>query len=99
MFEETAAGYGRLSGKLDMHNSGQLLSTLTSRAARAPLKLDLSGISEADSSAVALLLACQRAAQQAGQPLQLLNWPSRLSELVDLYALGALLTSSQGEPT
>lgn len=97
MFEETAAGQGRLSGKLDMRSSGTLLASLTARAARAPLQLDLSGISEADSSAIALLLACRRAAQQAGQPLQLLNWPARLSELVELYALRGLLIDPQGD--
>ncbi|WP_199104081.1 lipid asymmetry maintenance protein MlaB [Aquitalea sp. ASV11] len=97
MFEETTAGNGRLTGKLDMRTSGQLLSTLTARVARGPLQLDLSGISEADSSALALLLACRRAAQQAEQPLQLLNWPARLSELVDLYALRGLLTGPQGD--
>jgi phospholipid transport system transporter-binding protein len=97
MFEETTAGQGRLTGKLDMHSSGKLLATLTARVARAPLQLDLSGISEADSSAVALLLACRRAAEQAGQPLLLQNWPARLSELVELYALRALLVGPQGD--
>lgn len=97
MFEETAAGQGRLTGKLDMHSSGKLLATLTARVARAPLQLDLSGISEADSSAVALLLACRRAAEQAGQPLLLQNWPARLSDLVELYALRALLVGPQGD--
>ncbi|PXX39843.1 MULTISPECIES: STAS domain-containing protein [Aquitalea] len=97
MFEETASGQGRLSGKLDMNSSADLLATLTARVARAPLQLDLSGISEADSSAVALLLACRRAAEQAGQTLQLQNWPSRLSDLVELYALRELLSSPQGE--
>ncbi|RMC98738.1 anti-sigma factor antagonist [Aquitalea palustris] len=97
MFEETATGQGRLSGKLDMNSSAALLATLTARVARAPLQLDLSGISEADSSAVALLLACRRAADQAGQALLLQNWPARLSDLVELYALRELLSSPQGE--
>ncbi|MBV8680717.1 MAG: STAS domain-containing protein [Aquitalea sp.] len=97
MFEETANGQGRLSGTLDMSSSGSLLATLMARIMRAPLQLDLSGINSADSSAIALLLACRRAAEQSDHALLLQNWPARLSELVELYALRELFSSPQGE--
>ncbi|WP_293766203.1 STAS domain-containing protein [uncultured Aquitalea sp.] len=91
MFEETAPGAGRLTGKLDMNSSGALLQTLTRRAASGPLRLDISGIDEADSAAIALLLASQRAAQAAGHALTLEGWPKNLRSLVELYALDGLL--------
>jgi len=97
MFEESTAGRGKLSGRLDMNGSAALLPLLCNRVAQSALQLDLSGISEADSSAVALLLACQRTADQAGHVLQLTGWPQNLQALVELYALGELLCGPQGE--
>jgi phospholipid transport system transporter-binding protein len=57
--------------------------------------IDLSGVATVDSSAVATLLAWQRAAQQKGLALQFGVLPANLQSLVDLYGAASLL----GAPT
>ncbi|WP_034297870.1 lipid asymmetry maintenance protein MlaB [Herbaspirillum sp. RV1423] len=57
--------------------------------------IDLSDVATVDSSAVAILLAWQRAAQQKGQALQFGVLPANLQSLVDLYGAASLL----GAPT
>lgn len=52
---------------------------------------DLGGVKSADSSAVALLLAWQRRAQQAGQRLTYVNVPDNVRKLAALYGVDTLL--------
>jgi phospholipid transport system transporter-binding protein len=53
---------------------------------------DLASVKTTDSSAVAVLLAWQRAARKAGKPLRYINLPSSLASLADLYGVDELLT-------
>lgn len=53
--------------------------------------VDLAGVSEVDSSAVALLLAWQRGAKKQGRPLQILNLPQGLRSLANVYGVEALV--------
>jgi phospholipid transport system transporter-binding protein len=54
-------------------------------------EFDLGSVGAADSSAVALLLAWQRRARAAGQPLVYLNVPASLRKLASLYGVDELL--------
>jgi phospholipid transport system transporter-binding protein len=54
-------------------------------------EFDLGSVGAADSSAVALLLAWQRRARQAGQTLVYTNVPASLRKLASLYGVDALL--------
>ena len=65
MLEQTAPGRARLSGQLNMDSCGALAAPLAKLAGEAPLRLDLSGITSADSAALALLLGARRAADAA----------------------------------
>jgi phospholipid transport system transporter-binding protein len=59
---------------------------------RAPeLRLDLSGITRADSAGLALLLEWVRCARQAGTPLKLANVPPRLRSLIEVTDLDQVL--------
>ena len=55
---------------------------------------DLGSVKLTDSSAVAVLLAWQRAARKAGQTLQYINLPASLASLADLYGVDELLAGS-----
>jgi phospholipid transport system transporter-binding protein len=52
---------------------------------------DLGGVRAADSSGVALLLAWQRRARDAGQKLTFINVPGNIDALTHLYGLDGLL--------
>lgn len=53
--------------------------------------VDLAAVSDADSAAVALLLAWLRAAQERGQPLAISHAPDSIRSLATLYGVAELL--------
>ena len=55
---------------------------------------DLGGVSTADSSGVAVLLAWQRRALAAGQRLTFINVPENVQKLAALYGVDQLLPQS-----
>jgi phospholipid transport system transporter-binding protein len=84
----------KLSGRLDMGNCANLAKELT-QALHAPLELDFSDVSAADSACLALILELRRQAAKQGQPLTLHNLPAGLNSLALLYGLEILPTSSE----
>lgn len=58
---------------------------------------DLSQVKAVDSAAVSVLLAWQRAAQEAGLALELKNLPPTLKSLTKLYGVCALVSPSLAE--
>lgn len=64
---------------------------LRTAAAGETASLDAGALQEFDSSAVAVLLAVRRAAQERSITLQLQGLPERLRELSVLYGVGELL--------
>lgn len=59
---------------------------------------DLGAIKAADSSAVAVLLAWQRAARKAGVSLTYVNMPASLKGLTSLYGVEDFLADSSAQP-
>jgi phospholipid transport system transporter-binding protein len=55
---------------------------------------DLSSVTLADSSGVAVLLAMQRAARKAGVAVSFVNLPVSLKSLANLYGVDTLLVES-----
>jgi len=53
-------------------------------------EVDLSSVSEVDSSALAVLFGWQRAAVERGGPLRVLNAPRNLLSLAELYGVADL---------
>ena len=53
--------------------------------------VDASAVKVFDSSALAVLLACRRAAQAAGKQLQVLGLPKGLQSMAALYGVDGLL--------
>jgi phospholipid transport system transporter-binding protein len=82
------------------------LDALTFQSGRAALEqgcaaiaagetvFDLGGVSAADSSAVAVLLAWQRRAREARQRLIFINVPGNVQKLAALYGVEQLLPQS-----
>lgn len=54
--------------------------------------IDLAALTSVDSSAVAVLLAWRRAAQEKGTALRFHNIPHNLQSLIHLYGVDALVT-------
>ena len=58
--------------------------------------VDASNLRRFDSSAIAVLLECQRAADAWGKPFALRNAPPKLVALATLYGVDALLIPGSG---
>ncbi len=71
---------------------GELLQALAGQAAgAAPLVVDASPLKQFDTSALAVLLACQRQAQACGRSLVLHQAPAKLQALAKLYGVEVFL--------
>ena len=56
--------------------------------------LDATALTQFDSSALAVMLACRREAIAAGKTFSVQGLPARLSQLASLYGVAELLSSS-----
>jgi phospholipid transport system transporter-binding protein len=65
-----------------------------SKGAAAMLTVDGSALRHFDSSALAVLLECQRMARAQGRAFAVQSLPARLVELARLYGVDALLQSA-----
>ena len=80
-----------IDGPILMDNVTELLRSGLHYVAAGNRVVDLSQVSEVDSSAVALLLQWMRAAHRQGGTLSLLEVPESLRTLADLYGVSNLL--------
>ena len=83
------------AASLTVDNASDVLAAGLKAIAAGQSSIDLSALTTVDSSAVATLLAWQRAAQHRGSTLALGVLPANLQSLADLYGASALL----GAPT
>jgi phospholipid transport system transporter-binding protein len=74
-----------------MQDAGQVLAEGLRALAAGEAGFDLGAVSAADSAAVAILLAWQRAAQARGVNLEVRNPPPALRSLATLYGVDELL--------
>lgn len=84
---------GRLvvEGAITLVNVTALLAEGLAMIDRDCVQIDLAEVTEADSSAVALLIEWARAARRAGRRIVYLNLDNSLRSLVSLYDVGELL--------
>jgi phospholipid transport system transporter-binding protein len=87
---------GRCSvqGPLTMANVTGVLAESASVFQGNEVLVDLSGVTEVDSSAVSLLLEWRRQALAANRRVEYVNLPSNLKSLADLYGVSDLLGAS-----
>jgi len=60
----------------------------------AAVVLDATALTQFDSSALAVMLACRREARAAGKTFSVQGLPARLSQLASLYGVAELVSSS-----
>jgi phospholipid transport system transporter-binding protein len=75
-----------VSGSVTLETVPGLVKALSQWPAEA-CAVDLGGITESDSAALALLLHWQRTAAKSGCQLQFTAWPESLQSLLGLYDL------------
>jgi len=61
--------------------------------------IDLAGVTAADSSAVAVLLAWRRAARARSAPLRFVHLPANVRSLIALYDVSVLLDGADSDPS
>lgn len=76
---------------LTFNNAQTVLDAGLRAIADGQTQIDLEDLTAVDSSAVATLLAWQRAARKSGKTLTFSNFPANLQSLVALYGVGELL--------
>ena len=86
-------GYFKLEGPLVFETVASLFESLPKKAVN--IRIDLQGVTELDSSALALFLHWQRQAQALGANLQFLNASDNLNSLITLYNLKRVFPSIQ----
>ena len=84
---------GRCSvqGPITMDNVVSLLEQGRDQLAAAPATIDLSGVTEVDSSALSLLLEWRRDAARSGRSVRFEGLPRNLQSLAELYGVTELL--------
>lgn len=88
---EVLDGGVRVLGAMVMRNARRLLASGREHFQGGQQLVDLSGVTQADSSGLAVLLEWQRLQQARGGCLRLAGVPAGLQSLSDLYGLDALL--------
>jgi len=83
-----------VSGPVTLANVSQVLDEGYAAIRDGAGAIDLAGVTELDSSLLAMLLAWLRAAAQAGRTLRLDNLPGGLITLAQLYGVDELLPSA-----
>ena len=82
---------------LTFQNARAVLEQGCAAIAAGESEIDLSGIVAADSAAVAVLLAWQRAARKHGRTLSFRNIPAGIHSLASVYGVHELLGASPAD--
>lgn len=80
-----------VTGAMTMDAAAGLLAEGATIAARADAVFDLAGVTEADSSGLAVIFGWQRAAKRQNRNIRIANLPHGLRSLADVYGVAALL--------
>ncbi len=81
----------------DANDTRRLLTQALKSEPEGALVVDASNLQQFDSSALAVLLECQRAADAWGKAFVLRNAPPKLAALAKLYGVDVLLMAAQDQ--
>lgn len=90
---ECLDGRCRLTGAVNLENVVALREQGLSLFKAAETELDLSGVTEVDSTALSLLFEWRRAALAANRRIRYVNLPENLSSLARLYGVTELVAA------
>lgn len=80
-----------VSGTMTVPSAAGLLAEGVALLARSETLFDLAGVTEVDSSGLAVVFGWQRAAKRAGKTIRIANPPQNLGSLADVYGVRDLL--------
>jgi len=80
-------------GPLNFANAAPVLAATTEVALPGEGEVDLDNMRAIDSSAVAVLVALKRRAEEERKPLRFIHAPAALLALADVYGVGPILHS------
>ncbi|MFM8700678.1 MAG: lipid asymmetry maintenance protein MlaB [Hyphomicrobiales bacterium] len=80
-----------LSGPLTMNSVGKCYHGLAIPLTTTDIRIDLSGVTDVDSSAVALLTTLIRQTEAKGSRVHLESLPQSIFDIAGIYDVGALL--------
>jgi phospholipid transport system transporter-binding protein len=80
-----------VSGPMTMPGAATLLAEGEAAIASSASAFDLAGVTEMDSSCLAVVFGWMRAAKAAGKSLRILNLPQNLLNLAEVYGVADLL--------
>lgn len=81
-----------LAVQVSAPSSADGLAQMSAQA--ASVVLDASALSQFDSSALAVILACRREAMAAGKTFAVQSLPAKLNQLAELYGVAELIDSA-----
>jgi phospholipid transport system transporter-binding protein len=81
----------QLSGPVVMQNLASLYQASLAKVAAGDTVIDMAGVTEADSSAVSLLLDLRREGLRHAHKVSVVNLPDSVKSLAKLYGVGELL--------
>ena len=82
----------RFGAPITMAGAASALAEASKAIAAGETELQLDGLDGSDSSAVAVLVACRRVAQQVGVSMRLAGIPGSLASLAKLYGVDKMFT-------
>ena len=82
----------RFGAPITMAGATAALAEASTAIAAGETEFQLDGLDGSDSSAVAVLVACRRIAQQAGRSIHLAGMPESLASLAKLYGVDQVLS-------
>jgi len=88
---EFAAGTARVRAAMTMANAARLLPAMDPYLAGDKVEVDLAGIEDLDSSALALMLEWRRIGAARSCAVHYVGMPANLKTLADLYGVADLL--------
>lgn len=80
-----------VSGAMTVPAAAGLLAEGSALLVRPETVFDLAGVTEVDSSGLAVVFGWQRAAKRAGKTIRIANPPQNLGSLADVYGVRDLL--------
>lgn len=81
----------RLDGEISVETAATLLNELKPHIANQLPTIDFSGVTQVDSSVLALMLSCQREAAQHNYRLHFFGLSRNITTLADLYGVDFFL--------
>ncbi|KAA3652049.1 MAG: STAS domain-containing protein [Proteobacteria bacterium] len=88
----------RPTGPLTLETAGAALAEARRAVADGASRVDLSGVPQADSAGLAVLLDIVREAARREQSLDIVGMPAGLRSLADLYGVTDLLPLAEAAP-